>query len=113
MSQTVKAVQLSQFGSPEALKFVEVSVGEPGPGEARVRHHAIGLNYIDIYQRTGVYPNQLPFILGMEGSGIVEAVGKGVTHVKPGDRVAYAGNPVGAYTEARVKIGRASCRERV
>ena len=102
MSQTVKAVQLSQFGSPEALKFVEVSVGEPGPGEARVRHHAIGLNYIDIYQRTGVYPNQLPFILGMEGSGIVEAVGKGVTHVKPGDRVAYAGNPVGAYTEARV-----------
>lgn len=102
MSQTVKAVQLSQFGSPEALKFVEVSVGEPGPGEARVRHHAIGLNYIDIYQRTGTYPNQLPFILGMEGSGIVEAVGKGVTHVKPGDRVAYAGNPVGAYTEARV-----------
>ena len=102
MSQTVKAVQLSQFGSPEVLKSVDVNVGEPGPGEARVRHHAIGLNYIDIYQRTGVYPNQLPFILGMEGSGIVEAVGKGVTHVKPGDRVAYAGNPVGAYTEARV-----------
>ncbi len=102
MSQTVKAVQLSQFGSPEVLKVVQVNVGEPGPGEARVRHHAIGLNYIDIYQRTGVYPNQLPFILGMEGSGIVEAVGKGVTHVKPGDRVAYAGNPVGAYTEARV-----------
>ena len=102
MSQTVKAVQLSQFGSPEVLKSVDVNVGEPGPGEARVRHHAIGLNYIDIYQRTGVYPNQLPFILGMEGSGIVEAVGKGVTHVEPGDRVAYAGNPVGAYTEARV-----------
>ncbi len=102
MSQTVKAVQLSQFGSPEVLKSVDVNVGEPGPGEARVRHHAIGLNYIDIYQRTGVYPNQLPFILGMEGSGIVEAVGKGVTHVKPGDRVAYAGNPVGAYTEAPV-----------
>ncbi len=71
MSQTVKAVQLSQFGSPEVLKSVDVNVGEPGPGEARVRHHAIGLNYIDIYQRTGVYPNQLPFILGMEGSGIV------------------------------------------
>ena len=102
MSQLVKAVQITSFGGPEVLKFVDVSIGEPGPGEARVRHHAIGLNYIDIYQRSGVYPNNLPAILGMEGAGVVEAVGKGVTHIKPGDRVAYANNPMGAYTEVRV-----------
>ena len=76
MSQVVKAVQITSFGGPEVLKFVDVSIGEPGPGEARVRHHAIGLNYIDIYQRSGVYPNNLPAILGMEGAGVVEAVGE-------------------------------------
>ncbi len=102
MSQSVKAVRIDAFGGPEVMKFVDVTVGEPGPGEARIRHHAIGLNYIDIYQRSGVYPNPLPFHMGMEGSGVVEAVGKGVSHVKPGDRVAYAGNPSGAYCEARV-----------
>lgn len=102
MSQRVKAVQIDSFGGPEVLKLVDIEVGEPGPGEARVRHHAIGINYIDIYQRTGVYPNALPLRMGMEGAGIVEAVGKGVTHVKPGDRVAYAGNPPGGYCEARV-----------
>ena len=102
MSQTVKAVQLSSFGGPEVMKLVDVTVGDPGPGQARVRHHAIDLNFIDIYQRSGVYPNALPAVLGMEGAGVVEAVGPGVSHIKPGDRVAYANNPMGAYSESRV-----------
>ena len=102
MSQTVKAVQLSSFGGPEVMKLVDVTVSDPGPGQARVRHHAIGLNFIDIYQRSGVYPNALPAVLGMEGAGVVEAVGPGVSHIKPGDRVAYANNPMGAYSESRV-----------
>lgn len=102
MSQTVKAVQLTSFGGPEVMKLVDVTVGDPGPGQARVRHHAIGLNFIDIYQRSGVYPNALPAVLGMEGAGVVEAVGPGVSHIKPGDRVAYANNPMGAYSESRV-----------
>lgn len=102
MSQAVKAVRIDAFGGPEVMKFVEAAVGDPGPGEVRIRHKAIGLNYIDIYQRSGVYPNPLPLQLGMEGSGLVEAVGKGVTHVKVGDRVAYAAQPPGAYCEARV-----------
>ena len=102
MSQTAKAVQLSSFGGPEVMKLVDVTVSDPGPGQARVRHHAIGLNFIDIYQRSGVYPNALPAVLGMEGAGVVEAVGQGVTHIKPGDRVAYANNPMGAYAESRV-----------
>ena len=99
---TVKAVRIENFGGPEVMKLVDVSVGDPGPGEVRIRHKAIGLNYIDIYQRSGVYPNPLPHQLGMEGSGVIEAVGKGVTHVKKGDRVAYAAQPPGAYCEARV-----------
>jgi len=102
MSQTVKAVQLTSFGGPEVMKLVDVTVGDPGPGQARVRHHAIGLNFIDIYQRSGVYPNALPAVLGMEGAGVVEAVGSGVSHIKPGDRVAYANNPMGSYAECRV-----------
>ena len=102
MSQTAKAVQLSSFGGPEVMKLVDVTVSDPGPGQARVRHHAIGLNFIDIYQRSGVYPNALPAVLGMEGAGVVEAVGPGVSHIKPGDRVAYANNPMGAYAESRV-----------
>ena len=102
MSQTAKAVQLSSFGGPEVMKLVDVTVSDPGPGQARVRHHAIGLNFIDIYQRSGVYPNALPAVLGMEGAGVVEAVGQGVSHIKPGDRVAYANNPMGAYAESRV-----------
>jgi len=102
MSQTVKAVKLSSFGGPEVMKLVDVTVGDPGPGQARVRHHAIGLNFIDIYQRSGVYPNALPAVLGMEGAGVVEAVGPGVSHIKPGDRVAYANNPMGSYAESRV-----------
>ncbi len=102
MSQMVKAVRIDGFGGPEVMKVVDVAVGEPGPGEVRIRHKACGLNYIDIYQRSGVYPNPLPFQMGMEGSGVIEAVGKGVTHVKVGDRVAYAAQPPGAYCEARV-----------
>jgi NADPH:quinone reductase len=97
-----KAIRIHTVGGPEVMEFVDVEVGEPGPGEARVRQAACGLNYIDVYFRTGAYPQPLPAGLGMEGAGVVEAVGPGVTHVKPGDRVAYAGRPTGAYAEARV-----------
>jgi NADPH2:quinone reductase len=97
-----KAIRISAGGGPEVMEYVDVEVGEPGPGEARVRHKAIGLNYIDVYFRTGAYPQPMPAGLGMEASGVVEAVGSGVAHVKPGDRVAYAGRPPGAYAEARV-----------
>ncbi len=98
-----RAVQIQAPGGPEAMKIIEVSVGKPGPGQALVRHHAIGLNYIDVYFRTGTYPAEAyPCTLGMEAAGVVEAVGEGVTHVKPGDRVAYSGRPMGAYCDARV-----------
>ena len=95
-------IQITAFGGPEQLQLVDLPVGEPGPGEIRIRHHASGLNYIDVYQRTGLYPNPLPLKLGMEGAGIVEAVGEGVTHLAVGDRAAYASNPPGSYSEARV-----------
>ena len=97
-----KAIKIFRTGGPEVMEYVDVEVGEPGPGEARVRQHACGLNYIDVYFRTGLYPQSLPAGLGMEGAGVVEAVGSGVTHVRAGDRVAYAGRPPGAYAEARV-----------
>jgi NADPH2:quinone reductase len=97
-----KAIRMTRTGGPEVLEYVDVEVGEPGPGEARVRQHAIGLNFIDVYFRTGLYPMPLPSGLGQEGAGVVEAVGEGVTHVKPGDRVAYAGRPNGAYSELRI-----------
>jgi NADPH2:quinone reductase len=97
-----KAIRILQAGGPEVMNLVDVEVGEPGPGEARVRHVACGLNYIDVYFRTGLYPQALPAGLGMEASGVVEAVGAGVSHVQVGDRVAYAGRPPGAYAEARV-----------
>ncbi|MFC5480021.1 quinone oxidoreductase family protein [Massilia suwonensis] len=96
-----KAIRMTRTGGPEVLEYVDVEVGEPGPGEARVRQHAIGLNFIDVYFRTGLYPMPLPSGLGQEGAGVVEAVGEGVTHVQPGDRVAYAGRPNGAYSELR------------
>jgi NADPH2:quinone reductase len=96
-----KAIRMLRTGGPEVLEYVDVEVGEPGPGEARVRHHAIGLNFIDVYFRTGLYPMPLPSGLGQEGAGVVEAVGEGVTHVQPGDRVAYAGRPNGAYAKLR------------
>jgi NADPH:quinone reductase len=97
-----KAIRIEQYGGPEVMKLVDVAVGEPGPGEIRIRHHAVGLNFIDVYQRTGLYQNPLPLQLGMEGAGMVEAVGEGVTHLKAGDRAAYASNPPGSYAEARV-----------
>jgi NADPH2:quinone reductase len=100
--EMTKAIRIFKTGGPEAMEYVDVEVGEPGPGEVRIKHAACGLNYIDVYFRTGLYPQPLPAGLGMEGAGVIEAVGAGVTHVKPGDRVAYAGRPPGAYAEARV-----------
>ncbi|MDE2147065.1 MAG: quinone oxidoreductase [Burkholderiales bacterium] len=100
------AIQITAFGGPEQMKLVELPVGEPGPGEIRIRHEACGLNYIDVYQRTGLYANPLPLTLGMEGAGIVEAVGPGVTHLAAGDRAAYASSPPGAYSTVRVMPAR-------
>jgi NADPH2:quinone reductase len=96
-----KAIRIAANGGPEVMEYVDVEVGQPGPGEALVRQHAVGLNFIDVYFRTGLYPQPLPAGLGQEGAGVVEAVGEGVTHVRPGDRVAYAGGPNGAYAELR------------
>jgi NADPH2:quinone reductase len=96
-----KAIRIFRTGGPEVMEYVDVEPGEPGPGEARVRHAAIGLNYIDVYFRTGAYPQPLPGGLGMEGAGVVEAVGEGVSHIRAGDRVAYAARPPGSYAEAR------------
>jgi NADPH2:quinone reductase len=96
-----KAIRINRTGGPEVMEYVDVEVGEPGPGEARVRQHAVGINFIDVYFRTGLYPHPLPAGLGKEGAGVVEAVGEGVTEVKVGDRVAYAGGPNGAYAELR------------
>lgn len=96
------AIRFDRTGGPEVLRWQAVEVGEPGAGEARVRHHAVGLNYIDTYHRSGLYPLTLPAGIGLEGAGVVEAVGAGVTDIQPGDRVAYAGGPVGAYAEVRV-----------
>ncbi|MCY4755973.1 quinone oxidoreductase family protein [Pelomonas aquatica] len=97
-----KAVVIAAPGGPEQLKLVDVDVGAPGPGEIRIRHHACGLNYIDVYHRNGAYALPLPARLGMEGAGVVEAVGEGVTHLSVGDRAAYASQPPGAYATARV-----------
>ena len=98
-----KAIRIHEYGGPEVLRWEEAEVGEPGPGQLRVRHAAVGLNYIDVYHRTGLYPlPSLPWTLGMEGAGKVEAVGEGVTEFKVGDRVAYASPPVGAYAEVRL-----------
>ena len=104
------AVQIARNGGPEEMKLVEVAVGEPGPGQIRIRHKAIGLNFIDVYQRTGLYTRPMPLTLGMEGAGSVEAVGEGVTHLKVGDRAAYASNPPGSYSEARVMPALAVCK---
>lgn len=95
------AIRIYETGAPEVMRWEEVSVGEPAPNEARVRHAAVGLNFIDIYFRSGRYPLQLPSGLGLEGAGVVEAVGSAVTEVRVGDRVAYAGGPPGAYAEVR------------
>lgn len=99
----VRAIRIHAHGGPEALSFDTVTVGDPGPGQARIRHTAIGLNFVDVYYRTGLYnaPTPLPLVLGSEGVGIVEAVGEGVDDVAVGDRVGYAG-PMGSYSEARL-----------
>jgi NADPH2:quinone reductase len=110
MTTTAKAIRIEQFGGPEVMQLVDVPVGEPGAGEIRIRHHACGVNYIDVYHRTGLYPNKLPLGLGTEGAGIVEAVGEGVTHLKPGDRAAYATNTTGSYSEARLVPARTVVR---
>jgi len=96
------AIRIHAQGGPEVLRYEEVAVGAPGPGEARVRHTAIGVNYIDTYHRSGQYKLALPSGIGMEGAGVVEAIGAGVDAVAPGDRVAYCNGPLGAYSEARV-----------
>lgn len=95
------AIRIHQTGGPEVLAWEEVDVGAPAPGEARIRHAAVGLNFIDTYHRTGLYPVPLPSGIGLEGAGVVEAVGDGVAGLQPGDRVAYAGGPLGAYAEVR------------
>ena len=105
-----RAVQITAFGGPEQLQIVDLPVGEPGPGQIRIRHQACGLNFIDVYQRTGLYANPLPLVLGMEGAGVVEAVGAGVTHLRPGDRAAYASNPPGSYSERRVMPAMCVCK---
>jgi NADPH2:quinone reductase len=97
-----KAVRIHKTGGPEVLQLEDVPVGDPGEGQARVRHTAIGVNFLDIYHRSGLYPLPLPGGIGSEGAGVVEAVGKGVTNVQAGDRVAYAGGPPGAYAEVRL-----------
>jgi NADPH2:quinone reductase len=97
-----RQVIIEEFGGPRNMKLVDVEVGAPGPGEIRIRHEAVGLNFIDTYHRSGAYPLELPHGLGMEAAGVVEAVGEGVTHLKVGDRAAYAAQPPGAYATERV-----------
>lgn len=100
-NRIVKAVRIDKHGGPEVLQLVDVELPPPGDGEVTIRHHAVGLNFIDIYYRTGLYQHPLPHGLGFEGAGVIEAVGKGVRHLKKGDRVAYGQSPLGAYAEAR------------
>ena len=99
----VKAIRIHRTGGPDAMQWEDVEVGAPGPGEVRIRHEAVGLNFIDVYFRTGLYPApSLPFSPGMEGAGVVEAVGEGVDSLAVGDRIAYAAPPVGSYAEERL-----------
>ena len=108
-----KAIRITETGGPEVIRWEDVEVGEPGEGQARVRHTAVGVNYIDTYHRSGLYPLPLPTGLGSEGAGVVEAVGPGVTVVKPGDRVAYAGGAARVLRRGARPAGRASwCRSR-
>ncbi|HEU5470209.1 MAG TPA: quinone oxidoreductase [Actinophytocola sp.] len=96
------AVRYYQTGGPEVLRWEDIQVGDPGPGQVRIRHEAVGLNFADTYFRTGLYPVQLPAGMGVEAAGVVEAVGPDVTHVRAGDRVTYTGSPLGAYSTERV-----------
>jgi NADPH2:quinone reductase len=98
----VKAIRIEETGGPEVLKYVDIEVGEPGPGQVRLKQTAVGLNYIDVYHRTGLYPVQPPLVIGLEAAGEVVAVGEGVSDLRPGDRVAYASPPLGAYAEERL-----------
>ena len=104
------AIEIRQPGGPQVLELVDVQVGEPGPGQVRIRHRAIGLNFIDVYHRTGLYPLPLPSSIGMEGAGVIEAVGEGVTHLQVGDRAAYASQPPGSYCEVRVMPAQCVCK---
>ena len=97
-----KAIRIEKAGGPEVMSWEDVDLGDPGPGEIRVKHTAVGLNYIDVYHRTGLYPLEYPSGLGLEAAGLVEAVGEGVNDLKKGNRVAYASPPIGAYAEARI-----------
>ena len=105
-----RAVQIAQPGGPEQLNIADVTVGEPGPGEIRIRHRTVGLNFIDVYHRTGLYPLAMPATIGMEASGVIEAVGEGVQHLKAGDRAAYASQPPGSYCEVRVMPAKCVCK---
>lgn len=105
-----RTIIIEENGGPEVMKLVDRPVGEPGPGEIRIVHKAVGLNFIDVYQRSGLYKLPLPAALGMEAAGVVEAVGEGVTHLRPGDRAAYAAQPPGAYTQARVMPAAQVCK---
>jgi NADPH:quinone reductase len=98
----VLAVQAARTGGPEVLEVVELPTPQPGPGQLLIRHHAVGLNFIDTYHRSGLYPVKLPAVLGLEGAGVVEAVGEGVERFRPGDRCAYASGPMGAYAQFHV-----------
>jgi NADPH2:quinone reductase len=106
----VRTVQIKEFGGPEKMELADLPVGDPGPGEIRIRHEACGLNFIDTYQRSGLYPLELPHALGMEGAGVVEATGEGVSHLQEGDRAAYASNPPGSYSEVRVMAAERVCK---
>jgi len=107
---TSRAIRIDQHGGPEQLKLVETSVGDPSNGEVRIRHHAVGLNFIDVYQRSGLYQMPMPLQLGMEAAGVIEAVGPGVTHLKPGDRAAYASQPPASYCDVRVMPAICVCK---
>jgi NADPH2:quinone reductase len=102
MTRSSRTVVIHRQGAPEVMEIKDRALPAPGPGEVLIRHEAIGLNFLDTYQRSGVYPMQVPLTLGQEGAGVVEEVGEGVDHLRPGDRAAYAGGPPGAYAEARV-----------
>lgn len=104
------AVQINRPGGVQEMNLVDVPVGDPGPGEVRIRHHAIGLNFVDVYQRSGLYPVTMPLTLGMEGAGVIEAVGEGVAHLKVGERAAYASHPPGSYSQVRVMPALAVCK---
>ncbi len=110
IQQTSRSIRIDQHGGPEQLKLTQVSVGEPGAGEILIRHHAVGLNFIDVYQRSGLYPASMPMQLGMEAAGVVEAVGVGVTHLQVGDRAAYASQPPGSYCDLRVMPAKCVCK---